>query len=175
MSGITPQTPCKSLLFIPGKMRATWKAALPALLLWVQRHKGTENREAAAPPEIPQMLGPETEASDSALVSLWLPIRPALRLLNGGGGGQERQGESEGSLAGQKGFHHKASATKRNSGQMGKFYSHLTSERQKEMQSFLKSLSKEGRGEKLPKKKKRKKNLFIIKTTFCSNFLDSWG
>lgn len=49
-------------------MRATWKAVFPALLFRVQRHKGTENREAAAPPDIPQMLGTETEATDSALV-----------------------------------------------------------------------------------------------------------
>lgn len=35
------------------------------------------------------------------------------------------------------------------------------------------STTKKDRVEK--KRKRKKKNLFIIKTTFCSNFLDSWG
>lgn len=82
-------------------MRATWKAALPALRLPVQRHQGTEDREAAAPPGIPQMLGPETEASDSALASLWLPVRPALCLPNGGSG---KARGARGKLGGSKSF-----------------------------------------------------------------------
>lgn len=33
----------------------TWKAMFPALLFQVQRHKETENREAAVPQDTPQI------------------------------------------------------------------------------------------------------------------------
>lgn len=75
---------------------------------------------------------------------------------------------------GTRGSHHKATAMPRSSGQMGKSGSHLISEMQKDMKSPVLKISDQG------KKKgggdyRKKKNLFIIKTTFCSNFLDSWG
>ena len=55
-------------------------------------------------------------------------------------------------MVGKKGFRHKATAMRRNSWQMGKFCNHRTHERQKEMLSILKSLSKKEKGEKLQKK-----------------------
>lgn len=149
-----PKTPCKSLLFIPAKMRATWKAALPALLLPVQRHKGTEDREVAALPEIPQTLGPETEASDSALVSLWLPVRPALCLLNGGSG--KARGERR-----------KLGRSKRFPSQSINYEEKLRAEgevlqppdfRKAKRNAVVLKISEQGRkgGKKLPKKKKKK-------------------